>query len=323
MPKVIFFTFQSQEVAQLLIRHAPRDYEILVHPMTLPDEEKIPLVRDADFLILHPSQISERVLRSAGNVKLIQLVSAGFEKMDLPLCRELEIPVANSGGTNSVDAAEHTIALILCFYRRLIEFDRSMRVPRWKGVDAGVSTYTINGKTLGIVGLGHVGRHVARLARAFDARVIYYDKHMVSPEMEQELGVSPAGLEALLQKSDIVTLHVPLTNKTRGLIGQKQLYLMKPASLLINTCRAQVVDEAALIAALKEKRILGAALDVIEKIPPDPENPMLKLDNLILTPHVAGLTYDTWERRGDFIFRNLRRVWDGNAPLSVVQEASG
>ncbi len=321
MPKVRFFTFLSPEITPLLTQYAPPGFEVSVHASDLPDEEKIPLVQDADFLILFPGQISERVLRSAPRLKLIQLVAAGYDSMEVSLCRELGIPIANNGGANSIDVAEHTIGLILGFYRRLIELDRNVRGDRWRDIDTGSSTYTINGKTVGIVGLGNIGKRVAHLLRPFGARLLYYDQYPPARNIELELGVTRMALEDLLRESDIVTVHLPLTDETRGIIGRRELSLLKPTAVLVNTCRGPIVDEVVLTEVLSEGRILGAALDVLEQEPPAPDNPLLKLDNVLLTPHVAGVTYDTWTRRGEFVFQNLQRVWEGEPPLAVVRES--
>jgi len=318
MPKVIFFTSLAPATAALLTQYAPDDFSVSTYPNDLPDSEKIALVQDADFLILFPGHLSETVLRAAKRVKLIQLVSVGFDKMDLPLCRALSIPVANNGGANAIDVAEHTIGLILGFYRRLVEMDANVRQKRWSAIDSGTTTYTIRGKTVGIVGLGQIGQRVARLLRAFEATVIYADAYPPTPTIEQELGIRRVPLDELLQQADIVTVHVPLNAETKGLIGTRELARMKPTALLVNTCRGPVVDEAALTATLEARRILGAALDVLEKEPPDPNNPLLQLDNVLLTPHTAGVTYDTWPRRGEFIFANLQRVWEGQPPLATV-----
>ena len=272
----------------------------------------------ADFLILFPGQIAEEHLRAATRLKLIQLVSVGFDKMDLPLCRELGIPVANNGGANALDVAEHTLGLILAFYRRLIELDANVRANRYFAIESGATTYTIQNKTVGIIGLGRIGVRVARLLRAFDATVIYHDVREVAPALEAELGVQRVTLSELLQQADVVTLHTPLDASTRQLISTSELAQMKPTALLVNTCRGPVVDEAALIAALQEKRIAGAALDVLEHEPPTPNNPLLQMPNVLLTPHTAGITVDTWPRRGDFIFANLQRVWAGQPPLGTV-----
>lgn len=318
MPNVIFLTSLAPETAALLTQHAPAGYDVAVHPIDLPEEQQTALVHNADFLILFPGVISDAVLRSATNLKLIQLVSAGFDRVNVALCRELGIPVANNGGANSIDVAEHTLALILAFYRRMGEMDSNVRHERWKAIDSGATTYTIHGKTAGLIGLGQIGRRTARLLAAFGATVLYYDPYPAPPAVEQELGVRRVELDELLQQSDIVSLHVPLNEATRGIINARTLARMKPTALLVNTCRGPVVDEQALTAALQQRQIAGAALDVLEQEPPDPANPLFQLDNVLLTPHIAGVTYDTWPRRGEFIFANLQRVWNGEAPLAVV-----
>ncbi len=318
MPKVLFFTSLAPETAALLTQHAPADYQVAVHPISLPDAEKGELLSDADFLILFPGVISDSLVRNATNLKLIQLVSAGFDRVNVQLCRELGIPVANNGGANALDVAEHTIAMILAFYRRMLEMDANVRNARWNAIDSGATTYTIRGKTVGIIGLGKIGQQVARLLNAFGATVCYYDPFPVPAALETELGVQRLSLDELLQRADVVTLHVPLNNETRGLINERSLALMKPNALLVNTCRGPVVDEAALTAALQARQIAGAALDVLAEEPPAADNPILQLDNVLFTPHTAGVTYDTWPRRGEFIFANLQRVWNGQPPLATV-----
>ncbi|MEZ4727798.1 MAG: 2-hydroxyacid dehydrogenase [Caldilineaceae bacterium] len=318
MPIVPFFTNLAPETAALLTQYAPADFAVTVYPATLPDAEKIPLVENADFLILFPGYLSEPVLRAAHNVKLIQLVSVGFDRMDLKLCRELGIPVANNGGANALDVAEHTIALILAFYRRMVEMNANVRTGRWNAIDSGATTYCIDGKTVGIVGLGQIGQRVARLLGAFGAKLLYYDPYPPPPSVAHALKAQRVTLEELFQQSDIVTLHIPLNEGTHGLVNERLLALMKPTALLVNTCRGPVMDEAALTAALSARRIAGAALDVLEQEPPDSENPLLQLDNVLFTPHTAGVTRDTWPRRGKFIFENLQRVWQGEAPLAAI-----
>jgi phosphoglycerate dehydrogenase-like enzyme len=318
MPNVLFLTNLAPQIATLLTHHAPADFAVAVHPLDLPEDQQIPLVREADFLILFPGVISDRVLQAATNLKLIQLVSAGFDRVNVALCRQLGIPVANNGGTNSLDVAEHTIALILGLYRRMVEMDHNVRHNGWKRIDSGATTYTILGKTAGIIGLGKIGQRTAHLLRAFGAKLLYYDPYPAPPAVEQELGIQRVELDELLGQADIVTLHVPLNAATRGMIGTRELGLMKPTALLINTCRGPVVDEAALSVALQNRQILGAGLDVLEKEPPAADNPLLRLDNVLLTPHTAGVTYDTWPRRGEFIFANLQRVWNGEPPLAQI-----
>ena len=318
MPRIVYFTSQNPAVSRILLEYAPADFEIVVHPIDTDDEKKISLVGDADFLLLFPGRLSGAVLKAAKKVKLIQLVSAGFDELDLELCRKLGIQVANNGGTNAQDVAEHTVALILGVYRRLVDLDKFARTNRWDELEIGLSTHTISGKTVGIIGLGHIGRQVARLLRGFGAYLIYNDVEEAQPELERELRISRLGLVELLQTSDIVTLHVPLTEQTRHLIGRRELSHMKTTALLINTCRGQVIDEQALTSILKENRIMGAGLDVLEEEPPDINHSLLSLENVLITPHVAGVTLDTWRRRSEIIYQNMQRVWEGNDPLSPL-----
>jgi len=318
MPIVRFFTGLAPEMAERLTQHAPPDYEVTTHPSDLSDEKAIPLLQNADFLIVFGGKPSDAALRSASKLKLIQLVSAGYEHMNLDLCKELGIPIANNGGANSIDVAEHTIALILGFYRRFIEQDPHVRNNRYRALNNGLHTFTIHGKTVGIIGLGNIGQRVAHLLNAFGANILYTDAQPATSDIEQKLSATYTTLEDLLSKSDIVTLHVPLLDSTRNLIGAKELALMQSTAVLVNTCRGGVVDQTALIETLQSNSILGAALDVLESEPPDPDDPILKLDNVLLTPHSAGVTFDTWSRRGKFVFKNLQQVWRGHPPEALI-----
>ena len=319
MPRVIFFTNLLPELAGQVIGPAPDGWDVSVYAHDLPEKEKAELASAADFLILFPSELEASVLRAAHKLKLVQLVSAGFERMPLDLLAELEIPFVNNGGTNAIDVAEHTFALILSVYRRLTEMDRNVRNDGWKEIDSGMTTFTIQGKTVGIIGLGHIGKEVAKRLIPFDAQALYFDPFPVPEETESGLQVERVSLDELLERSDIVTLHVPLNDQTRHLIGAAELARMKSSAVLINTCRGPVVDEGALIQALKTGAIRAAGLDVLHEEPTDPNNPILELENVIFTPHVAGVTYDTWQRRGLFIFENLQRVWAGKEPLSLIR----
>ena len=185
-------------------------------------------------------------------------------------------------------------------------------------IDSGVSTYALHGKTVGIVGFGKIGRQVARLLQPFGVRILYADAVPATAEVERELAATRMELDDLLRSADVVTLHVPLNEHTHHLIGPRELGLMKPTALLVNTCRGPVVDEAALLDPLQARRIAGAALDVLEEEPAKSGHPLFGLDNVLLTPHTAGVTYDTWARRGEFIMRNIQRVANGQAPLAAV-----
>lgn len=318
MPQVVFFTSLAPDLAKILVQSAPPQFDVGIHRLDIAEDRQKQLIQDADFLILFASGIPEAVLRSARRLKLIQLVGAGYDKINMALCREIGVPVANNGGTNAIDAAEHALMLMLAAYRRLPVMDRNVRSGDWDALDSGATTYTIHGKTVGIVGLGKIGQRVARLLKPFEAELLFFDPSPPPEDVQRSLGVTQASLGELLRRSDIVTLHVPLLPSTRHLIGARELATMKPTALLVNTGRGPVVDEAALTEALRRRQIGWAALDVYAKEPVDPANPILQLENTIFTPHTGGVTYDTWARRGEFIFQNLQRVWAGGKPLAVV-----
>ena len=319
MPKVVFFTQLAPELHPLLTQHAPEDYLVEVALTETSVSKKSALLSDADALILFPSRIEDDVLQSARKLKHIQLVSAGFEHMNLNLIRNLGVTISNNGGANSIDVAEHTMALILGVYRRLIDLDADVRKDRWYDMETGKSTYTIWNKTVGLIGLGNIGRRVARLLKPFDCELVYSDACPAKPEVEAELGISRLELPDLLERSDIVSLHVPFNDATSKMISTGQFALMKSNAIIINTCRGGVIDESALAMALKRKQIAFAGLDVLEQEPPDPTNPILKLDNILLTPHTAGITRDTWDRRGQFVFGNIVRAIAGKKPDALIE----
>ena len=193
--------------------------------------------------------------------------------MNLPLMAELGIPCANNGGANSWAVSDHTLMLMLALNKKLALGDRSVRDGSWNDSVGGLNTYEMANKLVGLVGIGNIGRQVARRLKGFDARVQYYDAYPLTQERERELDVTGVELDELFRTSDIVSLHTPLTPETRGLVSRERLAMMKPTALLINTARGPVVDEAALIEALQTGRIAGAGLDVFEQEPIKPRQP--------------------------------------------------
>ncbi len=314
MFKVSFINGLGELVAEIFQKMAPSEgFETAWRPYQLSDDEKLPLVQEADFLVLHPAQISEVLLREAKRLRLLQLLTAGYDKIDLGLTAELGIPVATNGGANAWAVAEHTIALLLALYKRLIHADPSVREGRWRQAITGFNTFEVAGKTVGLLGAGNIGRKVARRLAAFETRILYYDI-VPAPDIEEELGARRVSLEELIEEADILTIHLPLTRETRGLMGRSELAMMKPTAVLINTSRGPIVDDA-----LREKRIAGAGLDVYHKEPPSPDNPLLKLENVVLSPHTAGHAYEGWFRRSQFAWENIQRVAAGQPPLSLAR----
>ena len=258
---------------------------------------------------------------SAPNLKLVQLLSAGYDHVDVEAARKSKVPVSNNGGANALAVAEHTVMLILAVLKRVVQFHNSVAAGKWRvGNPADVRVYEMANRTLGIVGLGNIGKKVARRARAFETKVQYYDIRRLSEADEDALGVRFVLFDELLRTSDILSLHVPLDDSTRNLIGPRELSLMKREAIVVNTCRGPVIDENALYDALKADRIAGAGLDVMVEEPPKPDHPLLSLPNVTLTPHSAGPTWENWTARFRNGFDNIQRVAAGRAPLWVIPE---
>ncbi len=317
--KVVFFSHMDPELRHLAVSQALPGMRVIAESTTLDDEKKIELVEDADFIMLW-GPISDRVMQAARKCRLIQLLSAGYDRMNLKLASDLGIPVANNGGANSVAVAEQTILLILACYRKLLLYTDNVRAGRWRPTqDRRIDVFELEGKTLGLIGIGNIARQVARRARAFDVSLQYYDKYaQLSPSEEDALGVRSVSLDELLRTSDVVSLHVPLTRETHHVIGKNELAMMKPTSIIINTSRGGVIDEPALVEALRSETIAAAGLDVTEQEPPDPTDPLLTMDNVILTPHMAGPTLESIPKRAANSFANIQRVWNGEPPLWVA-----
>jgi phosphoglycerate dehydrogenase-like enzyme len=315
MRKVVFINGQSQGVADIVEKYRPDGFALETISSRAGDPEKIERVREAEFLILHPANIGRSILQNAKKLRHIQLLTAGYDKVDLVAAGEMGITVATNGGANAWAVAEQAIALLLCLYKRLIECDRSVRAGAWREPITGMNTFELAGKTVGLLGVGNIGAKVARRLQAFEARIIYFDKFR-KPDGE---AWEPVPFETLLREADVLSAHVPLTAETRGMIGAAELASMKPGAVIINTSRAEVFDEAALIEALRARRIAGAGLDVFHREPVVPDNALLSLDNVVLTPHSAGHSYEAWFRRARFSWDNIRRVASGEAPLSPAR----
>ena len=316
-PSRVAFVVAPGERTDFIMSQAPPDLEMVFVDLDLPDSEKVALCRDAEAVI--SSNVSVDVLRQWPNVKLIQTLSAGFDRLDIQTIGEMGIPVANNGGANSIAVAEQTIALMIAVSKKtMLQWDIAFKQRRWRQGLGGVEMFEITNKTVGIVGLGRVGKQVAKRLKGFDTNTIYYDIVDMPQEVQEELAAHPVPFDELLRESDIVSLHAPLNRRTRGMISTRELEMMKPTAYLINACRGPVVDEKALYQALKTRTIAGAALDVLEEEPTPADNPLFDLDNVVITPHMAAASRETDYRAADFAYSNIRRVLAGQPPESLV-----
>jgi phosphoglycerate dehydrogenase-like enzyme len=309
----------SAETGEIARELAPAGFELVLVQQDSP--QFAAALGDADYMVCYPSvKMPDAFYRAAPRLRLVQLLTAGYDNVDLAAARRAKVPVANNGGANAISVSEHAMMLMLTVARRVIWQHGSVSAGRWRGNGPSPRMYELFGKTLGIVGLGTIGKKVARLARAFGMRVEYYDIVRLSEDAEDALGVRFRLLNELLGSADVVSLHVPLNESTRHMIAQRELARMKPTAILINTSRGPVVDEAALGRALGAGRLFGAGLDVFDPEPPLADNPLLKLDNVVLTAHFAGPTWDNHVARFRNAFDNVQRVARGEVPLWVVPE---
>jgi D-3-phosphoglycerate dehydrogenase len=273
--------------------------------------------KDADVIL--GSRVSRDLILSAPKVRLIQVLGSGVEKVDIDTATERRITVCNSVGENAVEVAEHAITLMLALSKNLHRYQRDLPAGRW----ARTRAITLTGKTLGIIGLGSIGIEVVKRVRPFGMRVLAIKKHPRS-DMKEKLGLTflggPENLEYVLAESDFVLLSVVLTEQTRGMIGEKEFARMKDGSYLINIARGELVDEAALVNALQSGKLAGAGLDVFQTEPVKPDNPLLKLDNVILTPHVGGRVWspELTSRRVAFLVNNIVKALRGERPDNIV-----
>ena len=320
MPSKVLVVDNPLNATEVMRELAPAGFDVVTARPNTPEFRAA--IGEAEYLIgLGEFPTDDAFFRAAPRLKLLQLLSAGYDRIDIEAARRAQVPVCNNGGANAVAVAEHALMLMLAVCRRLAWQHGMVVSGRWRGNDiASVRLFELHGRTLGIIGLGTIGKKVARLARAFGMNVQYYDIARLSEDEADQLGVRFRLMGELLRDSDVVSLHVPLTRLTRHMIGAAELRSMQPSAYLINTCRGPVVDEAALHAALTGGVIAGAGLDVFDQEPPAADNPLFGLDNVILTPHFAGPTWDNQYTRFRNAFDNVQRVARGERPLWIIPE---
>jgi len=327
MPTIAFLanlsTAEHKRRWDLLNQHANDGVNVIVADPKSSPGELIEALKDADAAIPWLASIPLDVAEHLPKLKLVQLLTAGYDSVDVIGLSKLGIKVANNGGSNAVSVSEHTISLILSVYRRMMEAWANTKDGKWRsGVDQLPVRTEINGKTVGIIGFGNIGRQVSRRISGFDCEVLYHDLIELMPGRDGELGAQAVDLDHLLRVSDIVTVHVPLNSSTRGMMGSREFDLMKKTAIFINTCRGPVHNETDLIKALQDREIAGAGLDVLEEEPTDPNNPLLHMPTSIVTPHWAGGTGEGNERAVVFALSNLQRIVENRKLLSVVDPAS-
>ncbi len=280
------------------------------------------IIADADFAISGQVAVSGNVLRAAEKLKLLHKWGVGVDNFDLAAAAEMGIKVARTTGSNAIPVAETTIGLMLAVLRNIALGHATLQQGDWSAVRQGPESFMLSGKSVGIVGLGHVGKALVRLLKGFNCPVSYFKPHRLGEAEEHSLGVRYLDLPELMAQSDIVSLHCPLTPQTTGLIDRKALGSMKRTSILVNMARGGIVNETDLVWALQNRIIHAAASDVYEIEPLPVDSPLLKLPNLVTTPHLAAQAADNFSKSVLQMLGNIRRVQNGQ-PVTEADSVIG
>jgi D-3-phosphoglycerate dehydrogenase len=297
-------------VREAIARVAPPGF-VLHFADSYDETEQNRLAAGADFLLPGWARVSAEMLAGAPRLRMVQKWGIGVDRIDVDALRARGIPLSITAGANASPVAEHAIMLMLAVFRRVSQVDRALREGRWMKAEMRSLGLQLTGKTVGLVGFGAIGRHVALKLRGFETRTLYYDLNRLDPVSERAFAAEFRPLDALLAESDVVSLHAPYTPRTRNLIDARALGLMKASAILVNTARGELVDEAALHEALVSGRLHGAGLDAFAEEPPPKTNPLLSLDQVVVTPHTGGAAYDNVERTAQHAFGNMQRFLAG------------
>ncbi len=282
-------------------------------------EERVAAARDASVLVVSQAAIPADLCAAAPRLVGVVRTGIGLDTVDIAGATRHGVCVAHVPDFCYDEVADTTWALILAVTRKVLPADRAVRGGRWEP-NALLPMHRLRGRTLGLVGFGHIARKVAERGRAFGVRLIAADPYVDEAAMARE-GVERVSLEALLARADIVSLHTPLTDETRRMIGAAAFAAMKPGAILINTSRGGVVDEPALVAALREGRLAAAGLDVLSPEPPAPDNPLLGMENVVLTPHYASTTVEALAELAEKVNRQVIQLLRGEWPTYLANPA--
>ena len=311
------------ELLKLLIQQTPgvHDFEVVAgHEMPVEEVRKYFLEVDVvlgDYTFKH--KITADLVSVARKLKFIQQPSVGYQHIDVEACTAKGIRVANTAGANTISVAEHTIAWGLCLLKNMFHAHMSMKQGKWEQMS--VKPAELKAKVWGFIGFGRIGQAVAARLKPFElSRILYFDTHRYDRSLEQKFGVEYCDMKTVLNQSDIISLHAPLTDDTRNMIDEAALNIMKKDAYLINVARAELVDEKALADALIKGKIAGAGIDVFSEEPVKMENPLIGVDSnkVLLSPHVAGVTDEAAGRIINMATANIARVLKGDAPESLV-----
>lgn len=308
MPKTLTLAGPyPEEVFGLLRKELPESLNIRV----VKDQASLDSLNDMEFVILRTLRMDGALIEANPSLRLIQRWGAGFDTVDIETAGRRNVPVAVASGVNSNAVAEHALLLMLASYRHLTALDASTKKGGWDRTTFASQSFMVSDKLVGLLGCGAIGKLVAQKAAALGAYVQYYDAFRLPAEEEKRLHLSYVDFGTLLETSDILSLHLPLIESTKLIIGEKELGRMKKGAVLINTSRGGLIDEARLAAALRDGRLMAAALDSFSEEPYPADGPLLGVDNLIMTPHIGGTVVDLTLPMVRKVAENVMRVHEG------------
>ena len=313
----------TRNIHDFALKELRKKFQVEIHKGKIPISQKIleSKIKEVDGLICFPyDKIDKEIMQLAKKLKVISTYSVGYDHIDTQFAKENKIRVGYTPEVLTDATANMAFALLLDALRRISEGDRIIRKGQWKQI-YGAYDYVgldLHGKTLGIMGLGRIGKTLAKRAKAFDMKIIYHNRKQISKTEEKKIGVKYTTFKKLISQSDIISIHVPHTKETNQIFNMKIFRKMKNTAFLINTSRGKVINEKDLAIALKQKIIAGAGLDVFETEPINKNHPFLKLENIVLAPHIGSSTKETRSKMSEITIKNLILGMRGKKPIYSI-----
>ena len=318
MAKILLSNHYEGAPLEILRNAIAGDFELEVLDELSEDELRERIV-DADYLLVSGRmKISGQTLDCAQKLKMIQRTGVGLDSLDLNGIKARGIPLYVNAGVNSTSVAEHALCLMLAALRRSYFVNRQIRSGIWKKQETGLTTHELAGKTVGVVGMGNIGRKVARRVAAFDARILYYDAFRLKPEDETALDVEFCSMDHLIENADIITLHCPASDDG-PILGATEFARMRNGAIVINTARGSLIDMAALVECLNSGKLSAAGIDVYDSEPIAADHPILACENAVLSPHIGGVTYEAFASMMSAAVDNMRAFEAGD--LSAIESS--
>lgn len=319
MKKILLTNHYTSKPISIIRELQPHGFELIF--LSSPSKsEVIKLASDADYILAGGRiPIDRQVIENSNRLRMIQRTGVGLDTLDLQFLKGKGIPVYVNFGVNSRSVAEHTIMLILSVLRKLPQVDSTLKKGIWLKHELGLECHELSGKTIGMIGMGAIGRIVAQLLKPFNVNILYYDVLRLHDNIELELNVRYCPFQEVISESDIVSLHCGLSPETTGLIGKMEIQSMKSGVIIINTSRGKLVDQDVLVEGLQSGKIGGAGLDVFSEEPLLPTNSLLKIDNVVLTPHIGGVSLQAFVRMFTEAFNNIQLFDSGKLSEIAVK----